>query len=301
MRTLVLLSAHNGARFLRVQLDSLLAQGLPGVEILVRDDGSTDETPAILEEYRMAGKLRWTAGENLGPARSFWTLLRDCGEAEYYAFCDQDDSWDADKLETAVAALSRIPAVVPALYCGEVRITDAALRPIPGHVLRRMPADYPHALLKNIAPGCTFVFNRAARGLFASYDAERLGIDLHDWTAFQIAACFGQVLVDPVPHMGYRQHGGNAIGVPRPALRTLVGKVRSFWGGPMKNSRQRQAQRLVAAFGEAMAPENRALTVQLARYPEDRQLKRALLRRLWRDTKTADGRLAFLLAAADRL
>ena len=68
MRLIVLLSAYNGEPYIREQLDSLFAQTLDGVEILVRDDGSIDGTRAILTEYAQRGALRWYAGENLGPA-----------------------------------------------------------------------------------------------------------------------------------------------------------------------------------------------------------------------------------------
>ncbi len=125
MKLIVLLSAYNGEKYIREQLDSLLAQSLCGVEIFVRDDGSTDRTRGILEEYREQGMLSWIAGENLGPSQSFWQLLRNCDDADYYAFCDQDDVWDPDKLEVAVQALQQLDPVNPALYCGDVRVTDA--------------------------------------------------------------------------------------------------------------------------------------------------------------------------------
>ena len=81
MRLIVLLSAYNGEPYIREQLDSLFAQTLDGVEILVRDDGSIDGTRAILAEYAQRGALRWYADENLGPACSFWLLLQDAPSA----------------------------------------------------------------------------------------------------------------------------------------------------------------------------------------------------------------------------
>ena len=82
MKLIVLLSAYNGETYIREQLDSLLAQTLRGVEILVRDDGSTDGTRESLIEYAQRGALRWYAcEENLGPARSFWQLIQDAPDA----------------------------------------------------------------------------------------------------------------------------------------------------------------------------------------------------------------------------
>ena len=301
MKLIVLLSAYNGEPYIRRQLDSLLAQTLDGVEILVRDDGSIDGTRTILTEYAQRSALRWYAGENLGASRSFWRLLQDAPDAAYYAFCDQDDVWDADKLALAVSALERLDAASPALYCGDVRVADEKLRVLSAHMVRPAPTDYPHALLRNLAPGCTYVFNRPARDLLRRYDAQRLGIGLHDWTAYQLAACFGRVVYDPVPHMSYRQHGGNAIGARRASLHAWLGKAASFWAGPMKNSRSRQALRLEQAFGGEMRAEHRELTAHLAHYRQERQTKRKLLRMLRNRAPGMDGRLARLLAVVNRL
>ena len=301
MKLIVLLSAYNGERFLRQQLDSLLAQTLSGVEVFVRDDGSTDTTRDLLEEYRERGALHWEAGENLGAARSFWQLLQNCGDADYYAFCDQDDVWDPDKLAVAVQALQQADSGKPALYCGDVRVADAQLRILRETMAGGMPADYPHALLKNIAPGCTFVFNRPAGKLLRAYDAEKLGIELHDWTAFQIISCFGRAVFDPAPHMSYRQHGDNAIGAHRTTPIALLNKIPSFWSGPMKNSRQRQALRLEQAYGEQMAEENRELTALLAHYREGAAEKRRLLSLLGEKLSGADAHIARVLTRMNRL
>ena len=301
MKLIVLLSTYNGVNYIRQQLDSLLEQSLPGVEIQVRDDGSTDGTCDILEEYAKRGALRWYAGRNLGPACSFWQLLQDCGEAVYYAFCDQVDVWDGDKLEAAVAALTSFDADTPVLYCGDVRVTDESLNVLYDHMVNPCPADYPHALLRNLAPGCTFVFNHQARELLRLYDTEKLGLDLHDWTAYQVVACFGHVIFDTVPHMCYRQHETNVNGAHRRSAISLLRKVPVFWNGPMRNSRRRQALRLEQTYGEIMPAGNRELTELIAHYDEDASKWRKLLYILWNTIDGADDRMACLLALCNRL
>lgn len=301
MKLIILLSAYNGASFIRQQLDSLLTQSLPGVEILVRDDGSTDDTCKILEEYAKRGALRWYAGSNLGPAHSFWQLLRDCDDADYYAFCDQDDIWDEDKLETAVAALSCFGADIPALYCCDVRVTDESLNVLYDHMVDRCPTDYPHALLRNLAPGCTFVFNHQARELLLLYDAKKLSLVLHDWTAYQIVACFGHVVFDTTVHMSYRQHMNNVNGAHRKTAASLIKKVPLFWNGPMRNSRRCQALRLEQVYSGIMPIGNRELTGLIAHYDEDTAKKRKLLYMLWNSVDGADARMAWLLALFNRL
>ena len=300
MKLLVLLSSYNGEKYLREQVDSLLSQTLDGVEILVRDDGSTDETRTILEAYAEQGKLRWAAGAHLGLARSFWRLLQTCGDADYYAFCDQDDIWDADKLEIAVGKLGKEGAATPALYCGDVRVTDSAGR-MAGHLVRYCPADYGHALIRNLAPGCTYVFNRAAMELLRRFDAESMEIDLHDWTAYQIIACFGRIVFDREPHMSYRQHGGNVIGAPDGSAREILVKAASFWSGAKKGSRSTQALHLEQAFGPQMSPSNRHLTAMFAHYQRENELKKQLLQANWIKLQRQEKTLFKLLVVFNRL
>lgn len=77
MKAAVLMSTYNGARFIREQLDSILDQtGEFELDLWVRDDGSTDGTKDILNDYESRGLLRWYTGENLGPAQSFLDLVR---------------------------------------------------------------------------------------------------------------------------------------------------------------------------------------------------------------------------------
>ena len=304
MSTLVLLSTYNGERFLLEQLRSLYAQTLPDIEVLARDDGSCDGTCAILEDWKRRKGLRWFAGMHVGAARSFWHLLHEANGADYYAFCDQDDVWDGDKLEIATTMLEAIEAEnpgQPALYCSDVRVVDANLHPVKRHMVSGFPADYPHALVKNIAPGCTFVFNRAAREMLCRYDADALGIELHDWTAFQIISCFGHVIFDPETHLSYRQHGGNAIGaVSNPRLE-LGRKLRAFWDGPSRNSRERNAQRMEAAFKADMSVENRQVTEDIAWYQTQPDSKKRLLKSKRFAFPGNEGVLFKLLVALNRL
>ena len=77
----VLMSTYNGERYLRQQIDSILQQEGVKVQLLVRDDGSTDNTLDILNGYAQKGLLKWYQGENLKSARSFLTLLKEIGRA----------------------------------------------------------------------------------------------------------------------------------------------------------------------------------------------------------------------------
>lgn len=280
MNVVVLMSTYDGSKFLREQLDSIFLQSANDVHVEVRDDGSADSTCEILEEYARTLPLSWAKGEHVGIAQSFWDLLQHAETADYYALCDQDDVWDSDKLECAIRILSNEDGDMPVLYCGSARVVDADLRDLrgPRQLPRKLPRrhDYLYSLVRNISPGCTFVFNHAARELLCRYDARKLGIELHDWTAFQIVACFGQVFFDTNPHMSYRQHRKNAIGANQSRFLGLAKKAPAFWKGDKRNARRTNAQRLESAFADTMSADNLELTMDFAHYNDAPARKKRL-------------------------
>ncbi len=111
-KVVVLMSTYNGDRYLENQIESLLNQKGVEVMILARDDGSKDRTPEILEKYKRENRadtaeasFDYYVGQNLGPAGSFLDLMKHAPEADFYALCDQDDTWLPDKLKIAVNAI----------------------------------------------------------------------------------------------------------------------------------------------------------------------------------------------------
>ena len=111
----ILMSTYNGHKFLREQLDSIFKQTYSNFTLYVRDDGSNDDTNELLEEYIKEHRLgedkviivKNKEKKNLGWKGNFWELLDKCSDADYYAFCDQDDVWQPCKLEYAVEMLEK--------------------------------------------------------------------------------------------------------------------------------------------------------------------------------------------------
>lgn len=123
----VLMSSYNGERYIREQIDSILHQQEVNIKLFVRDDGSTDGTLQILQEYQEAGLLNFYTGKNLKPARSFMQLLKDAPQADYYAFSDQDDYWKPTKLNQAIKRL-KLSTNTPALYFCQTQLADKDLK-----------------------------------------------------------------------------------------------------------------------------------------------------------------------------
>lgn len=91
MKVTVLMSSYNGEEYIREQIESVLSQENVNVNLLIRDEGSTDSTVDILKNYE-DDRISYYVGENFGAARSFFELIYDCSlDSDYYALCDQDD------------------------------------------------------------------------------------------------------------------------------------------------------------------------------------------------------------------
>lgn len=211
----ILLSAYNGDRFLAEQLDSLLRQDYAAVQIRVRDDGSTDRTAAILREYADRDpRLRYCSGPNLGVVGSFFELLRDhVGEAEWIAFCDQDDVWAPDKISRAIGRLTReSDGHLPLLYFSRLTLVDDDLRPLGLTRPLTRPPSFGNALTQNIAAGCTMVINAPARRLLVDAMPDLRAVVMHDWWVYLVVSALGRLVYDPESRIYYRQHGANFFG-----------------------------------------------------------------------------------------
>ena len=280
MKLIVLMSTYNGEKYLAEQLDSLLNQSLLPSKIIVRDDGSTDSTLEILEQYSRENTIiGYYKGENLGPARSFWQMINECEDADYYALCDQDDVWFTDKLETAVNRLEQEDRNTPLLYCSRYTLTDENLKPINSDVSSLYDfSDFPHSLIYHTAPGCTFVFNNEARKQILKYDVNKEYCVIHDAIIHKVVAMFGKVILDQKPHIYYRQHGDNQIGMNANKVKVFFGRVNRFLNGNIRNYRSNTARSLLKVYGDECGEENRRLLEMVANYMNDGSLKREMLK-----------------------
>lgn len=222
-KIVVLLSTYNGEKYIEEQLDSILAQKNCQVDILIRDDGSTDGTLDIILSYCEKNsniKLSSSSGNNLKSAKSFLQLIEDAGEYEYYAFADQDDIWFADKLARGIAKLKSNSNI--ALYCSNAELVDAERKSL-GRLAHRngLPTDYKSVLVGCGYMGCTMVMNRALVTALKTHPMKREPV-MHDYYVSCVCvACGWTVFYDNTPTMYYRQHGSNTVGVSTSKLAAL--------------------------------------------------------------------------------
>ena len=283
MTVTVLMSTYNGEKYLRGQLESILSQKLPAdfsLKIIVRDDGSSDGTLSILEEYKTAhGEIfSYYTGENLRPEKSFWHLTAHCPKSDYYAYSDQDDYWYEDKLFRALERLTVEPDKdIPLLYSSNVMVADAELNPVSKMDARPRYTDFARVLIYNVSTGCTVVYNDPAHDEFIKYDMNKNLTIMHDRIADLICSMFGKVIYDFEPSMLYRQHGNNVCGEQTVCIRSFFARVKRFLGGS-NSIRSNRARMLYSLYADRLDDEKKNLLYALGNYKKDKRAKRELLK-----------------------
>lgn len=296
----ILLCTYHGQHYLAEQLDSFQAQSHSNWEVWASDDGSEDNTHAILEAYQQkwpVGRLSIHFGPSEGFAANFLSLTcRASIEADYYAYADQDDVWESDKLERAVRWLQTVPENTPALYCSRTRLVDAENNEIGLSPLFCKPPSFANALMQNIGGGNTMVFNNAARALLREA-GEDTPVITHDWWAYMVVSgCGGKVFYDSHPSLRYRQHDGNLVGM-NATWAARFKRIRMLWEGRFRNWNDSNIAGL-RKLQHKLTPENRetlerfAKARQMSLIPRLTHLKRSGIYR-----QTLFGNLGLIAAA----
>jgi glycosyltransferase involved in cell wall biosynthesis len=205
-----IIPTYNHTRFVAAAVESALAQTRPPLEVIVVDDGSTDDTPAVLQSF--AARVRAVRQPNRGVAAA-----RNAGAAlatgDVLAFLDADDEWLPEKLESQIARLEAEPSL-GLVHCG-VEEVDAA-----GAVLGRRIDGLEGAAVEEelllfrrsviLGGGSGALFPRALFEALKGYD-ESLSTSA-DWDLFFRAARARPVGFVPHVLMRYRVHGSNMHG-----------------------------------------------------------------------------------------
>lgn len=217
----ILLSTYNGEKYIQAQLDSLLAQTEQDFHLYACDDGSTDNTYAILSEYAKAYPKKITVQKNrsgTGSAREAFLKMMLEHKDDYVFLCDQDDVWKSDKISISMQAIrdmeKRFGERTPLLIHTDLVVVDENLREI-GPSYRAMNDVRPQRntlekiLIQNITVGCTMVYNRALSDLLRPIHGY---FYMHDWWIALIASAFGLTGSVKTATVLYRQHGANVSG-----------------------------------------------------------------------------------------
>jgi len=264
----VLLSTYNGEKYLKEQLDSIINQVGVNVRVLVRDDGSIDSTVNILEDYKKAGQLEYYSDNNIGYKRSFLELASNSvGKAEYYAFCDQDDYWEPEKLVSAIMMLEESPTKLFRLYFSNLRVVDENLNDIGFKDYSNMKLTLGSAMVRSSIAGCTMVFNNELLSAAVKTNFIEAGIISHDgWLHRLCLSIGGTVVYDTKSYIKYRQHGSNVTGVRQGIVKRVKKELDELF--LEKGYRSLCAKIIINEYSEFISKDNLTLLTDIASYKE---------------------------------
>lgn len=210
----ILMSTYNGSKYLEEQLNSLLNLNHENldIQIIIRDDGSTDDTLEILKEYSEKNKkINYYTGNNKGPAYSFLDMVYKYNDFDYYSFCDQDDFWEEPKIEQAVRKMKNFEEI-PTVYFTPVKLVDSKLKYI-STCKNSITISLATSMMVNPAIGCTLVFNKKMRDIVVKSRPSG-NIGMHDSWIYRIAqALDAKIIYDNISYIKYRQHENNVMGI----------------------------------------------------------------------------------------
>lgn len=267
----IFMATYNGERFLRGQIDSILAQTVQDFRLYIRDDCSKDGTRAVIREYTERYPERIVFLESQAPSggamENFFALMRECaGLQGCFMFSDQDDVWLPEKIERSLTELRRLEKVygpkTPLLVHTDLTVTDAELHVLEPSFERFQKLEYEKndlasLLQQNNITGCTMLFNRPLLELSLVEDTN--GILMHDWWMGLVSAAFGAVGTVREPTILYRQHGGNEVGaknVKSPSY--LLAQCRKFFGNENRFAKTHaQAARFLREYESRLTEDGR--------------------------------------------
>lgn len=244
----ILMSTFNGEKYLQEQLNSLFNQENIKLDILVRDDNSTDKTKEILDRNH----IKWYTGKNLKPAKSFFDLIKKSGDFEYYAFCDQDDVWDNKKLYIAIEKLEKYNNNKPSMYFSNKKIVDQNLNYL-YTTNETKKISLGSSLITNIATGCTIVINKKMMEALKKYSPSF--IEMHDaWVYKLCLALDGNVVFDKNSYINYRQHQNNVIGNSE----SILSKIKRRLKGIIKcnHIKEKMALEILEGYKDVISQKN---------------------------------------------
>lgn len=231
----ILLATYNGARFLPEQLASLSAQSHTDWRLLVRDDGSSDNSLAIVREWARGisqpVEIIEDGRTGLGASLNFATLL-EASDAPYFACCDQDDVWLPEKLSIMLKAVRSAEEAAQAgesvLAFSDLEVVDGALEPLAASFwkMSKLATDpdeltIDRLMLRNVATGCAILGNAPLRDTALPIPP---GARMHDWWLMMVAAGLGICVPVPMATVRYRQHGGNVVGASSSGALALLSR-----------------------------------------------------------------------------
>lgn len=222
----ICMSTYNGEKYLEEQLKSLFSQTYSNIKIYVRDDGSSDKTKEILCKYKEKIVIVEST-KNLGVVQSFMQLLKYVEDADYYAFCDQDDIWLPNKIERAVEKLEESNNRIPTMYFSDYDYCDENMNYISRSAINKNGPSFQNALVECISLGMNMVINHSLRDIIVKNRMEKAMY--HDWIIYLISSAIGNIIYDREVSVKYRRHGNNVSTVNQNFIQFQIWRIKQIF------------------------------------------------------------------------
>lgn len=279
----VLLAVFNGEKYLKEQIESILAQTFSDIKIVIRDDGSTDNSADIIKDFcsKYSDKVSCLEGNPThSAAQNFAKLLEACDD-DYIMFCDQDDIWLPQKVQKTLDAMKASEGEngeIPTLVHSDLKVVDQNLNVVSDSFfefqrLSQEDITLPKLLVQNYVTGCTVMINRALAQKCGKIPQNCI---MHDWWLALAAQLFGKIVCVNEPTMLYRQHSDNQVGAKASYGIELIkrklaniDKVRENY-----NATYKQAQALLDCYGDLLTQHQKTLLEVYCQIPKMNKFKK---------------------------
>lgn len=292
----ILISTYNGERYIKDQLDSIFNQNFQEFHVYIRDDGSLDSTCKVIEdyiiEYDLKDKITFWKGGNIGFCSSFFELLKKADDAQYWAFCDQDDVWLTDKLENAYNWMIANDKTKPLLYSSGFEIANEDLT-----IRKKYPrSDFDYRFYNSITCNLFFGFSMVINGVLRKMllMADPKNVKYHDWFAAMITVAFGKYYLSEKTEAVHRQYSNNAS--PLLFIKKIPHGIKLILGDRFYNV---QAREFLSLYGKYLSKKDRGILewFSVERYSFPTACKKAFFKKRWNPQIKIEIVLRFLMLA----
>lgn len=219
----IMMATYNGERYIAEQIESILKQTYIEWKLFIRDDGSKDSTVKIVQDYMKKHPMKIFLIESKiiyhDAKNNFAALYKEVPEADYYAFCDQDDIWKENKLEECIKCFQENDEQIPTIVYHDMQVgkNENAVIADSFFIYTKLQLDkktpFQHTLVYNTIPGCAMLFNHKTKEVVSGIPQE---CNMHDWWILLSVLALGGNVVYCEKKLGlYRQHEANEIGAIR--------------------------------------------------------------------------------------
>ena len=259
----VLLSAYNGEKYIEEQVESILTQNYQNLELYIRDDGSKDRTLEVLKKYEEDARVHVMAGKNKGFIKSFFELVKQCGDADYFAYADQDDVWLPKKVAMAVERLEREEQDQPLLYFSNYDFYDENMNFKEHGKLPTMEPSFHNAIVDCLTLGFNSVFNKTAHDLMVEHIPKHCCG--HDWWTYMVCSGMGKVVFDERVTVKYRRHENNVSPGGMEFVKFQIWRFKKFFLNDYFSNIRKQMREFYEAYADKLRWEDRKLLYLFSR------------------------------------